>query len=70
MNDHAKMCSRTDKREDMEDVFTNRWTNKDALFVNRQTCQAYQHTSKEQRMNATSSKPMTIKDSMNFAMRR
>ena len=57
MDDHAKMCSRTDGWENMQDVLTDGWTDEHAPFVNKWTCQAFQHTSKEKHANATSSEP-------------
>jgi len=64
------MCSRTDVQVNMQDVFMDRWIDEHAPFKNGLTCQAYQHTSKEQCVNTTSSKPMTIEDSTYFSMWR
>ena len=70
IDDHENMCSRTDEGANMQGVFMNGRTDEHAPFANEQICQAYQHTSKEQCVNATSSKPMTIADSMHFSMWR
>lgn len=68
-NNHAKMCSRMNGWEIMKNVLTDGWTDEHALSLNRWTCQAFQHISKEKCVNATSSEPMTIKESVHFAMR-
>jgi len=44
-------------RQTCEDVFAYGWTDEHTLFVNRRTCQACRHTSKEQHVNATSGEP-------------
>jgi len=54
----------------MQDVLMDSPTGEHAPFANRRTCQAFQHTNKEQRAKATSSEPTAIEDPAHFAMWR